>query len=410
MSRVILVWELGSNLGHLSRLLPLATRLKERGHEVLVVARDLALATEVLAPVGIRFVQAPVDFRAGAGSAQPQGYADVLLMQGWESPSRLWGLVQAWGNLLALFRPAVVVLDYAPTALLAARMLRLPAALLGTGFELPPLETPLPPFPGFGGLAAERASAADTRALASANRVLEAYQAAPLTALCDLFRTERRWLTTFAELDQYGERAGETYVGPLGSLDRAEPVHWPPGFRHRVLAYVRPGMANLPRILRALAGARDSAVICAAPGVSTELAADLARPGFQFVPRPVGFKALLHQASLFVSYVPAASVTQTLLAGIPQLMAPMHVEAQMTSVRVARLGAGLTLRGEETEQEIAMVLRGILDEPRIKARALEFAARHRTFDPVVACERLVTEIEQLDGGATRAPGNSEQTA
>lgn len=409
MSRVLLAWEYGDHLGHLSKLLPLAMRLKGRGHEVLVVARNVMLATEVLAPAGIRFVQAPVDLRVRADVQRPQSYADVLLMQGWDHPSRLWGLVQAWGNLLTLFRPAVVVLDYAPTALLAARILRLPVALLGTGFELPPLEVPLPPFPGFDGDAIARAEAADARALASANHVLEAYQAAPLATLSDLFRTEGRWLTTFAELDQYGARSGETYVGPISCLDQGEPMPWPPGFKHRVLAYVRPGMANLPRMLRALAGERDLAVICAAPGVPLALWEGLARPGFHCVSRPVAFKALLLEASVFLSYAPATSVTQTLLAGIPQLMAPMHREAQTTATRVVDLGAGLTLQGDETEQAIAMALWRVLEGLEFRARALDFASRYHAFDPAMACERLVTEIEQLGGGAIRKPGQSERT-
>lgn len=401
MSRILLAWELGSNLGHLSRLLPLAQRLKGRGHEVLVAVRDLVLATEILAPAGLRFVQSPTDQRAGATSRPPQSYADILLLQGWESPPRLWGLVQAWGNLLRLFRPDAAVFDYAPTALLAARILGLRSALLGTGFELPPLEAPLPPFPGLDALAAESSRAADAQALASANRVLEAYEAAPVAALCELFRTDRRWLTTFAELDQYGPRPGETYVGPIGNVDRGEPVEWPPGFRHRALAYVRPGMAGLPQILRALAGEQDVAVICAAPGASPEVSQGLRRPGFQFVPRPVSFQALLPQTSVLVSYAPAASVAQSLLEGIPQLMAPAHVEAQMTAVRVASLGAGLMLRGGEAEQQIAAALRRVLDDPRFKVRALEFASRHRTFDPSAACERIVTEIERLGAGGAR---------
>ena len=406
MSRMLLAWELGSNLGHLSRLLPPASRLKERGHEVLVSARDLGLATEVLAPVGIRFIQSPADGRSRPATRQPQSYADVLLMQGWESMPRLWGLVQAWGNLFRLFRPAVVVLDYAPTALLAARILRLPCALLGTGFELPPLQAPLGPFPGFEGVTAENARAADAQALESANRVLEAYQAAPLAALCDLFRTEYRWLTTFAELDQYGPRSRETYVGPIGSVDGGELVTWPPGFRHRVLAYLRPGMADPLRILRALAGQSDAAVICAAPGVSPEISEGLGRPGFQFVPRPVSFPALLPQASVLVSYAPAGSVAQSLLEGVPQLMVPAHVEAQMTAVRVASLGAGLMLRGEATEREIATALRRVLDERRFKVRALEFASRHRAFDRAAACDRIVAEIERLGAGGASAHAQS----
>src|SRR6185437_15975682 len=99
-------------------------------------------------PVGIRFVQSPAEPGGGVTARQPQSYADILLMQGWEAPSRLWGLVQAWGNLLRLFRADAAVFDYAPTALLAARILGLRCALLGTGFELPPLQAPLPPFPG----------------------------------------------------------------------------------------------------------------------------------------------------------------------------------------------------------------------------------------------------------------------
>ena len=409
MARVLVAWELGSGLGHLSRLLPLATRLKERGHEVLVAVRDLKLATEVLAPRGIRFVQSPLDLRASAESAQPQGYADILLMQGWQSLPRLWGLVQAWGNLLALFRSNTVVLDYAPTALLAARILKLPTALLGTGFELPPLQTPLPPFPGSDATASEKVRAADTQALTSANRVLAAYREEPMAALCDLFRTECRWFTTFAELDQYGARSGETYVGPIGTLDRGEPAQWPPGFKHHVLAYVRPGMVNLTPILRALAEVRDVAVICAAPGVTVELAKDFTRPGFQFIPRPVEFTALLPQTSLFISYAPAASVAQTLLAGIPQLMMPLHVEAQMTAVRVASLGAGLALRGDEPEQAISTVLRSVLDDRIYKTCALEFASRHRAFDPAVACDRMVTEIERLAGGVAAKLPQTAQT-
>jgi UDP:flavonoid glycosyltransferase YjiC (YdhE family) len=401
MGRILLAWELGSNLGHLSRLLPVAQKLKERGHEVLVAGRDLMLATEILAPAGIRFIQSPTVGGGREASPQPQSYADILLLNGWESPPRLWGVVQAWGNLFRLFRPDVVVVDFAPTALLAARILALRCSLLGTGFEMPPLEAPLRAFPGFEGVALEKARTADAQALDIANRVLEAYQAPPLAALCDLFRTERRWLTTFAELDQYGPRPEETYVGPIGNIGRGEPVEWTPGYRYRVLAYLRPGMARLPEILRALAGESDAAVVCAAPGISPEISQGLIRPGFQYVPRPVSFRALLPDASVLLSYAPAASVAQSLLEGVPQLMAPMHVEAQMTAVRVAALGAGLILRGRETELQMTATLRRVLDDSRFKDRALEFARRHRSFDPSGACDKIVNEIERLAGADVR---------
>lgn len=403
MSRVLLAWELGSNLGHLSRLLPLARALRARGHEVLVAVRDVGLATEVLAPTGIPFIQSPRGSGNLHSDARPTSFADVMLMQGWENPTVLWGLVQAWGNLLKLFRPSLAVLDYSPTMLLAARILALPSVLLGTGFELPPIDTPLPVLPGFPGSPLEAATAADTRALRAANSVLDAYGAPRLAALRDVFRTELRRLTTFAELDQYGPRPGETYVGPIGGLDRGESIEWPEGFTHRVLAYLRPGTPALSEILRALAGETEAAVICAVPGVSADSVKGLARPGFALFAKPVNLRPLFPRASAFASYAPAASVAESLLCGIPQLMAPAHVEAQMTAIRVQSIGAGLALGTGANDEAVRTAIHRMLHDGRYKVRALEFANRYRGFDPAAAVDTLVGEIEQL---AARTTSNS----
>lgn len=398
MTRVLLAWELGSNLGHLSRLLPLGARLKERGHEVLVAVRDVSLATEVLAPADIRFVQAPCFLGDRKPSAnRPVSFADLLLLNGWGSLPALWGLVQAWGNMLRLFTPSVVVLDYAPTALLAARILGLPCALVGTGFELPPLTVPLPAFPGMPSALEETGVAVEARALESVNRVLEAYGAPRLAALRDFLGAERRWLTTFAELDQYGPRTADIYVGPIGGLDRGEPAEWPEGFAHRVLAYLRPGTPALPEIVAALAAETEIAVICAAPGVPSDTVPFISRPGFQFFSMPVRLPALFPQMSLFVSYGPAASVAESLLCGVPQLVIPAHIEAQLTAIRVQSLGAGIALGSGIGEGAIRAALRRMLQDRRYKVRALEFANRYRGVDPAAAADRLVSEIEQLAG-------------
>lgn len=402
MSRIAFCWEFGSNLGHLSRLLPLASELRKRGHEVLVAVRDVRLATELLAPSGVPFVQSPRMGEAPRERRDPVGYADMLFLQGWGNAAELWGAAQAWGNLLRLFRASAVVVDYSPAALLTARIIGLPCAILGTGFEVPPLQTPLPGFPGAPAFSTTTgAETAETRVLASANEVLRAYGASQLGALRDLFQTDKRWLTTFAELDQYGARAGEDYIGPIGSLDRAESASWPDGFYSRVLAYLRPETPGLKEIAEVLASQPELAVICAVPGLAAESLKLSARTGFQLFSRPVSFSSLLPQASLFVSYGPAASVTQSLLRGVPQLIAPAHVEAQMTAVRVLAIGAGLVLRKDSTKEAVRDSLTRVLGDPRVKSRALNFAQRHREFNPARAVDRIVTEIEALAAGGLR---------
>jgi UDP:flavonoid glycosyltransferase YjiC (YdhE family) len=393
---------MGSNLGHLSRLLPLARELKARGHRVLVVARDVALAASVLGPAGIPFIQAPLATVAERADGQPASYADLLRAQGWADSMQLWALVQAWANVWRMFLPDAAVLDHSPTALLTARTAATPCAVLATGFELPPAQEPLPPFPGFPGATAANAAKAEARVLESVNRVLDSLHSARLPALQELFRVQQRWLTTFAELDHYGARPMEQYIGPIGDIGDGEHVAWPSGYSERVFAYLRPTTPGLSAILKALA-ACGAAVVCWAPGVTVELIEPVRRPGFVITSRPVHLKSLLSEASACVSYSPAGTVAASLLNGVPQLLAPAHVEAQLTAHRVECMGAGITLRGPQTEQSVGSSLQRLLQRLEFKGRAQSFALRYRGFDAAAAASQIVKEIESIasQGHATR---------
>ena len=394
MSRILLCWEMGSNLGHLSRLLPLGRRLRARGHSVLAAVRDLASAGPILGPAGIPFVQAPFTSVAARTSTQPANYADILRHTGWADAPQLWSVTQAWVNLLRLFAPDLAVLDHSPTALLAARCEQTPCVLIGTGFELPPAIAPLPCFPGFPGATLENAARAETEVLQNANRVMEAARGPSLRALYELFSSERRWLTTFAELDHYNSRPSERYVGPIGEIEQGERIEWRGAAPHRIFAYLRRDTPNLPVILRMLANCGDE-VVCYGPGI-TPLPADAPSGAeLKVTARPVDLPHLLRNASLCVSYAPAGTVTTTLLRGVPQLLAPAHVEAQLTAHRVECVGAGLAVPDALTERRAAATLQTLLSSSMYKTRAAEFAARYKGFDPGKAADEIVEDIQSL---------------
>ena len=402
MSRILLAWELGSNLGHLSRLLPLGRRLRARGHTLLAVVRDLALAARVLGPAGVPFIQAPRVSASPETSAQPASYADVLRLTGWGDVQQLWGMTQAWVNVLRLSAADIVIVDHSPTALLAARCTATPCVLVGTGFELPPSREPLPCFPGFPGATAENAARAEAQVLENANRVLAAVPGPRLGALCDLFQSAGRWLTTFAELDHYDARPGERYVGPIGAVEQGERLEWPLEASQRVFAYLRPDTPDLAAILRSLAEC-GAAVVCYGPGIPAQRISAIACDRLTFTSRPVELPALLRDASLCVSYSPAGTVAATLLHGVPQLLAPSHVEAQLTAHRVECMGAGLTLHGKPSEERIAATLHRLLTHSFYRSRAAAFAARYRNYDAAQAADGIVDEIESLaHASVTRA--------
>lgn len=395
MSRILLTWELGLNFGHLARLLPIATLLKNRGHTVLVAARDLETASRVLTPGDISFVQAP---HASSPISSPQrlnGYADILLTQGWSDCELLSGLVTGWLTLFELFKPDCVVLDYSPAAGLAARFADLPALCVGNGFEIPPALNPLPPFWRMGN--AEHAMRSEGLAVANANSVAVSHHGPKLLGLCDLFHPHKSMLATFPELDHYGERASANYIGPLfaGGL-KAKRVDWPDKERRRIFACLRPDTSNLDTLLEGLVES-EASIVCFAPGLPKDRLAKYSNPRIHFSTEFVDLKYLASDADLCISYGAEGTTISFLLAGVPQLLAPKHIEAYMAARRIEELSAGLVLGWRETKQKVLSSITKLFDEPVYKQQAKVFGSRHSAFEPARSVELVVNAVELLAG-------------
>jgi UDP:flavonoid glycosyltransferase YjiC (YdhE family) len=374
MGRILLTWELGLNLGHLTRLLRVAQQLKKDGHTVFVAARDLQAATAVLGPAGIPFVQAPYLPTGVALAHRPASYADILLSQGWSDRRALWGLIQAWINLLQMSEPHRLVLDYSPTASLAARIAKIPTTLVGNGFELPPLTTPLPAFPGFSWATAERAHQSESIAVANANSVLGAYRAPPIEALRDLFAGGPVLLATVPELDHYGARQDARYIGPLLGKLSAPRVDWPKGEGPRIFACVRPDTRHAAALLKALSGMSDARIICVAPSFKASQLHPLRKEHIRFALGPVELQPLL-DSDLCISYGAEGTMLSFLMAGVPQLISPWHVETYMAARRIQNAGMGEALADQTDEAQIVETIWRLTGDNEMRDRTRAFATR-----------------------------------
>jgi len=374
MSRIMLTWELGMNLGHLARLLPVAQKLKERGHAVLVAARDLAAAAIVLGPAGISFVQAPHLPQGIPLPHRPTGYADILLSQGWADRDTLWGLTQGWINLYRMFRPDTLIIDYSPTARLAAYIADLPVILVGNGFELPPATDPLPPFPGFSWATQEKASMSECIAITNACAIARSFKKAGPHALRDAISGDAVLLATLPELDHYGAREDACYVGPLLGKIYVERAEWPEGSRGRIFACLRPDTKNVEAILSGLFVSTAS-VVCFSPGFTRQSLNPYRRSGMQFFTQPVDLDHLAFESSLCVSYGAEGTMAKFLLAGVPQLISPTQVEAHMAARRIESIGVGFTLHGVRTGTELASLIDVLIRDEQLHQRAKQFSRR-----------------------------------
>jgi UDP:flavonoid glycosyltransferase YjiC (YdhE family) len=406
--RVLLTWELGLNLGHLTRMLPIARKLKSDGHAVLVAVRDIQAAATVLGPNLIPFIQAPHLPKGIPLRNRATGYADILLSQGWSDKSALWGLTQGWLNIFQLFRPDKLILDYSPTASLAARIANIPTLLVGNGFELPPLTDPLPSFPGFSWATGNMAIQAEKIAVTNTNAVLKTYKGPPITALRDLTVSETRLLATFPELDHYGERDGAEYIGPLLGRLEAPTVNWPDGEGQRIFACLRPDTSRVSEILTALA-AISARVVCVASGFTGNQLEPFRKDHINFSAGSVDLKPLL-DADLCITYGAEGTMMTFLMAGVPQLIAPWHVETCMAARRIESEGLGATLTSAPSAPETIGLIERVLCACALRKKVRAFAVRKadmvgdRSTSRVAAALIANTHIRPIGrASARRAP-------
>jgi UDP:flavonoid glycosyltransferase YjiC (YdhE family) len=393
MTRVLYAWELGSNYGHLARAVAVAPRLRAEGCETIVAARDVELAHSLLTPSGVEFVGAPRYRGPSAGPRHAVNYSDMLGKCGYSDPSALRALLRAWINLLRMIAPDAVIVDHAPTALLAAKALAIPRVLIGTGFAIPPAVDPMPPLrPG-----ASRVdlTTADAKTLACVNDALKAVSQPPLARISELFAGEPVLLTTFRELDHYRDRERATYIGPVSPPRQLPSEVWlGSGEQPRVLAYVN---ADFPRLVEPLTAlsASDVEVVCVIPGAATQLVQRFSRNRFKICDSPIDIDSLLPQASLVVTHGGAGLTTQALAAGVPLLIVPRFVEQEMSARRVAELGAGLVVGAQRPANDFAKALTSMLEEESFANTARSLGHMFANRDPQRAADTIVQTVLQV---------------
>ena len=393
MARIAFAWELGSELGHAMACNELARVLHAKGHRIAFVFRELQQLSYLQRTEPYAVYQAPVSISEGHGPAIPVSYAEILIGCGYDRAEHLAGLLGGWLALFARLEPDLVIADFAPTALLAARVAGLRRASYGNGFAIPPRLSPLPAFRFDTPIAPDRVAQADARALASVNGALARFGAAPLASLAQQFETDEDFLATFPELDAYGNRPKSGYWGPRFSIDTGVEVRWPEGSGKRILVYLKKTQPQLDALIAALAKGphRVAAFI---PDLDAERRDRLRGPSRIVAEQPMRLAPLLGECDLFVSQGGNVSVG-TLMSGIPQLLMPGQYEQYLTARRIEQLGAGSWLPFDATAGETAAQLDRALSTPAFALAAKSYARRYAAYSARESQRRIAVRIDEL---------------
>lgn len=395
MAAILYAWELGANLGHAGAFMPLARALRDRGHEVSWMVARPAIVGDLLSREGFGWLAAPTVAEVKR-PGPPLTYADILLRFGYANPGALFGLVGAWRQAMRLTGARLVLADHAPTALIAARTLGVPAMLSSNGFTVPPRRSPLPNMRPWAQVPEQTIAELDRTALSSVNTVLARYGSAPLPCLADLFAVAEEALLTFPELDHYADRGPARYWGSMPSAGVGRKAVWPEGDGIRIFAYLRRENPYHEAALAALLGLGHAAIVYF-PDMPAALATQYSAPHLRFADQPVDLAQMTGEADIAVTYASLATTTAFLLAGKPLLLMPGHLEQFLVARRVEELGAGRLVNPEQPVGDLRALIADLIDNPSWRSNARAFAAKYAAFDQRAVTGNLVRRIDDLLG-------------
>jgi len=393
MSRILLAWELGAASGHLAGLRPIVEVLLARGHQVTLAAQNLRNAARVFAGLDFPIVPAPRTHELYGGLEDPPlNYSEILMRYGYIDVPMLTALVRAWRALIQLTAADVLVADHAPTALLAARGLPdLRCIAFGNSFAVPPPVHPTPNMRRWLEVPPQRLLNSDALVLKTINQSLHP-SVAPLSALHQMFERVDCLFVGVPELDPYGPRAAECYLGlHVGISGKAAP-QWPVGEGKRIFAYLRADYAEIDHLLAALAACGARCLIHMA-GTSPVLIERYRSPRMVFSDTPVDIVSAAAQCDAAICHSGTGTVNALLQAGKPMVLLPAQLEQFLLARNVEALGAALVVVPEAARRDFGDALKSILENPSFVGHARALAERYREPSIQAVLDRAVARIE-----------------
>ncbi len=365
MANILLTWEMGAGLGHLTQLLPVGRRLWDEGHHLTIAVQNLDAAHQTIVrafppePERLTVVQGvawPPPQDPNVRNVPTPTLADVLRLFRWNQVDLLREMTARWDAVVTAARPDLIIADFSPTLRLAVEG-KVPMLVIGTGYSVPPAGRPLPPIRPWEQAVPPFARANEAEMLFAANRVRHHRQGASVDHFSDLFSGDHTFVLTIREFDPYGPHR------PEGSLPPYNVAPVPPG----PLATSRPGEdvflylehshPALEPALAALGRTRLQATVYIGarlpgrplPALPANVRLNEGLVDFaEVLPR---LRLILHHGGLGTTYA-------ALMAATPQVLFPLNLEHGITARSAVALGCAEAIQANRPI-EPAMVDRAI---------------------------------------------------
>ncbi|GGX73702.1 glycosyltransferase [Saccharospirillum salsuginis] len=391
--KALLVWEMGQDLGHVSILATVARVLIDLDYEVVCVLKETSHVASTFGDLPITYLPFPPTDRVRRSSSPTISMADILSRRGFDDPSRLSKQIEKWQAVYDAVQPDLVVFDFAPMALLAARNRDFKKAVIGTGWgTLAPGYSVLP-LNLWADIDPELIRSSEKTLVDSINHVCRAMSCAEVNYVSDLYESDLTLIVNFPDLDIYGpQRNNAIYLGPIEE-NRAGPVNdnWLEKGSN-VFAYLKSGHSITTRTLNVLKRLNVNSIVYI-PSLSDDSANAMRRDGFKVSTTPVNLRSLLPKVDAVICHAGLGTLGRSIMAGTPALALPLQLEQANTAELYTRSGAGLHAGPSASEEELEKKLSALLQNEVYMdcTHALRKSLNH----PVSAKTRIRNEFASM---------------
>lgn len=400
MASIVLVWEMGTDLGHVSRLDSLASHLSRCGHSVTAIFSDLNYIkhfypTPHSAPYRIQQGPGWTDRRLRL-SRSPANLSEVLLSVGFYQPQTIADKLVQWQALFSQLQADIIIYDYAPTALLATRKIPCHKINLSDPFSNPPACSPLPLFDRYAKVSEANLAVSESKLVSCINQATHKTGLADIQYAHELFAVDKTFLLSIPELDPFSHlRHSENYIGPFTSPQTGKlSLTWSRASEKKVFAYLKPAWPNLEAFLDAASQLPIQGRFFI-PGAPDTLLNRYQNTNFEIVTTPYDLSDL-KLCDLVVCHGGHSTLLQSTLSGTPALLIPLQQEQQSIALKAVDSALALTLAHNIASPEvIGSCIKDLLLNEHIRQRVKHCAQHYQQQFSIPALEVVANYVESI---------------
>jgi hypothetical protein len=357
MASVILCSELGRGFGHLAKLADYAVELEAQGYSVKLVCSDLHDAHQIPEFFDIAIFQAPVfreaSLELGVDDVDYLNYSTILRRNGYRDIHTLAPLLRGWLHIQATLNADIVVADHAPTAILAAKLLKIPSIITGSGYCVPPLTTPLKSVQPWRDVPEAELTIEDQALLRVVNdTVVElGFGDVRLKNAKELFEESAQWIFSIPEMDHYGARDQPYVVRWTNSTPRLSPV-WPRAQGDKILVNLHADSLYLHALLEQLQ-LSNLPVLAVIPEVSNGMMERYHNTNINLQREMVDLKQAVDQCNVFINDADHDIVYELMSYGVPSIFLPSRADQIMLAYQLSQQGYSFV--GPATAEELNLL-------------------------------------------------------